>query len=205
MFRIELHQLGKRFNKEVIFKGLDYEFESGRSYALTGPNGSGKSTLLQIISGFTLPTDGKVKYSYNEREVEAENVFKHLAIATPYMELIEAFTLYELLDFHFKFRVPREGYSIDTVMETAYLSNARNKYVKNFSSGMKQRVKLALAFYSQSEIVLLDEPTTNLDRQGMDWYQEQLLTLGPCLTIIASNQQAEYEKCSNVLSISDYK
>lgn len=205
MFRIELHQLGKRFNREVIFKELDYQFSAGRSYALTGANGSGKSTLLQIISGFSLPTDGKVSYFFNEVKIEDEQVYKHLAIATPYMEVIEEFTLRELLDFHFKFKKPKAGHTIDTIIELAYLSDAQNKFVKNFSSGMKQRLKLALAFFSSSEVILLDEPTTNLDEKGIEWYQQQLTELGEVLLIIASNQKAEYDKCQDVLSVMDYK
>lgn len=205
MFRIELHQLGKRFNREVIFKGLDYQFTTDRSYALTGPNGSGKSTLLQVISGSSLPTDGKITYFMDDRRIEAEHVFKSMSIATPYMDLIEEFTLYELMDFHFKFRKPKDGYTIDAIIKTAYLTEARNKYVKNFSSGMKQRLKLALAFFSDSQIILLDEPTTNLDQRGIDWYHARMEEIGPSLLIIASNQKTEYKMCNEVLAIQDYK
>lgn len=205
MFQVELQQLGKRFNREVIFKDLDYTFFQGKFYAITGSNGSGKSTLLQIISGFLLPSKGTVHYSSEEQVVEAEKVYRHLSLATPYMELIEDFTLYELFDFHFKFRDPRPGYPVDKIIDTAYLTPARDKYVKNFSSGMKQRTKLALALFSASDIVLLDEPTTNLDKQGIRWYRDLLEELNSPLVIVASNQEEEYEGCDEVINIENYK
>ena len=205
MVCIELTNLGKRFNREIVFQQLNYTFKSGQAYALTGPNGSGKSTLLQVISGFTLPTDGSIIYTRDEQKLAPETLYQYLSIATPYMELIEEFTLQELLAFHFKFRKLKDGYTIRSIMETAYLYDARYKYIKHFSSGMKQRLKLALAFYTQSEIILLDEPTTNLDLQGIAWYEQQLSLLTSSLLIIASNQPKEYRMCQQVISVADYK
>ncbi len=205
MFQIELQQLGKRFNREIIFQNLDYSFQSGGFYAITGPNGSGKSTLLQIISGFMLPSKGNIQYVKNDNTVEAEQVFRYLTIATPYMELIEELTLYELFDFHFRFRKPRVGHSIHEIIDIAYLSDAKNKFIKNFSSGMKQRTKLALALFSESDIVLLDEPGTNLDKQGMRWYRDLVTSLNSQLLIVASNQEEEYEGCDEVINVNDFK
>lgn len=205
MFQVELRQLGKRFNREVIFRDLDYTFHQGKFYAITGSNGSGKSTLLQIISGFLLPSKGGVHYSDGEGEIEPGKLYRHLSLATPYMELIEDFTLQELFDFHFKFRKPRPGYPVDKIIDAAYLTPAKDKYVKNFSSGMKQRTKLALALFSESDIILLDEPTTNLDKQGISWYRGLLKDLNSRLVIVASNQEEEYKGCDEVINIEDYK
>lgn len=205
---VSLHNLAKRYNKEWIFKDLSYELKTGESYALIGSNGSGKSTLLQIISGYHLPSAGHIAYINQGKQVAPEEIFQHISIATPYMELIEEFTLKEHLDFHFKFRRIREGYTIDRVMESCLLSNARNKYIKNFSSGMKQRLKLALSFYTQSELVLLDEPTSNLDNQGTKWYQERVRELKKTNTtiLIASNQNYEYEEfCAEHIDMLKFK
>lgn len=205
MFQIELRQLGKRFNREVVFRDLNYTFRAGKFYAITGPNGSGKSTLLQVLSGFLLPSKGSLHYTKEGKTIEAGQVYRHLSLATPYMELIEEFTLSELFDFHFKFRKPKEGYSIKDIIETSYLADAQNKFIKNFSSGMKQRTKLALALFSDSDVVLLDEPTTNLDKQGIRWYRGILEQTGSRLVIVASNQEEEYEGCNEVLNVLEYK
>ncbi|UII32613.1 ABC transporter ATP-binding protein [Fulvivirga ulvae] len=205
---VSLQNLAKRYNKEWIFKGLSYELKTGESYALTGSNGSGKSTLLQIISGYHLPSAGNIIYKGQGGLIAQEEVFQHISIATPYMELIEEFTLKEHLDFHFKFRKMREGFTIDKIMESCLLLGARNKYIKNFSSGMKQRLKLALSFYTESDLVLLDEPTSNLDRQGTDWYQERMRQLRKtnATILIASNQEYEYEEfCMQYIDMLKYK
>ncbi|MEX2336358.1 MAG: ATP-binding cassette domain-containing protein [Fulvivirga sp.] len=205
---ISLQQLSKRYNKEWIFRDLNYVFKAGNTYALVGANGSGKSTLLQIISGYRLPSSGKIIYSNNGTAVAGEEIYSSVAIAAPYMELIEEFTLLEHLKFHFKFRTLRANCTLNDVMESCYLLGAKDKYIKNFSSGMKQRLKLALALYTQTDLVLLDEPTSNLDAQGVIWYHDQLkeLITAKNIVIIASNQAYEYENyCSEMIDLQLYK
>ena len=201
---ITLDNLGKKFNQERVFSKLSYQFTSGEAYALVGHNGSGKSTLLQIIAGYMLPSKGNVSYK-EKTAIPVEEIYQHISIATPYMDVIEEFTLVELLKFHFKFKKARGGISIDEIIELTYLSNAKNKFVKHFSSGMKQRLKLALAFFSQSDIILLDEPTSNLDKKGSEWYLEQVEKVKDKLLIIASNEPREYDFCQNLIKMEDFK
>lgn len=200
---IRLDKLTKRFNREIIFSELDYEFSSGEKYAVIGPNGSGKSTLLQVISGFILPSSGNIHYEHSGDQIAAEDIYSHIAISSPFMELIEEFTTLEMIEFHFKFK--KSLIPVDEILERSYLSNAKNKYISNFSSGMKQRLKLALAFFSESNILLLDEPTTNLDKKTIDWYQTNLNQISKRMVIIASNQQYEYECVKKIIEINDYK
>jgi ABC-type multidrug transport system ATPase subunit len=203
---IQVQQLGKRFNRDWIFRKFDYTFQSGQTYAITGPNGSGKSTLLHVLWGQVPPSAGTVTYATTNGTISAENIFQHLAIATPYLDLIEEFTLREQLRFHFKLKPCRDGWSEAEVLEKMYLTHARDKFISNFSSGMKQRVKLALAFFSQADIVFLDEPGTNLDQQAFDWYRQQLAGLPRhCLVFIASNQPAEYPSSAQKIDIMDFK
>ena len=101
--KITLQNIGRRFNRDWIFKNIDYTFTSGQSYAILGPNGSGKSTLLQILNGSLSPSAGNINYSLNESPLEIETVFKQLSLAAPYLELIEEFTLDEMIGFHFRF------------------------------------------------------------------------------------------------------
>lgn len=204
--RIEVENLGKKYAKEWIFRKLDMQFDSQFSYAITGPNGSGKSTLLQILTGVFLPTEGTISYSQGGDNILEEDFYKHLDIVTPYLELIEEFTLDEFLKFHFKFKRLSEGVSIDDFVQHVYLEKDRGKQLQNFSSGMKQRLKLGLAFYSQSPICFLDEPTSNLDEQGTNWYLTHVKrALDKKLVIISSNQKHEYDFCDRIVNIPDFK
>lgn len=205
-FSIRVNDLSKRFNREWIFKGLTYSFDSGNTYAITGPNGSGKSTLLQILWGQMPPTSGTVTYQSAEKKIDPEVLHEHLTIATPYMDLIDEFTLVEQLQFHFNLRTIRDGLTIDQMIEKLYLSDSRNKAIGNFSSGMKQRVKLGLAFFTKADVVFLDEPSTNLDSQAFEWYLKMLSGLpGDIVTVIASNQPSEYPENAFKLDILSIK
>jgi ABC-type multidrug transport system ATPase subunit len=198
--------LAKRFNREWIFKDLTYEFRSGNTYAITGSNGAGKSTLLQVVSGFIPPTAGSITYYPGKRLTSVEDIFQNIAVAAPYMELIDEFTLTEQINFHFRLKKSRHDLSTDQLISLMYLENAKNKYISNFSSGMKQRVKLALAFYTDAEIVLLDEPGTNLDSKAFAWYKTELMKLPKnCLTLIASNNPLEYGDGAVLLAIDKYR
>lgn len=203
---ITVQQLGKKFNREWVFRDLNQSFQAGQTYAITGPNGSGKSTLLQILWGQMPPTSGTLKYRSDGKEIPDEDIFRNISIATPYMDLIDEFTLLEQLHFHFKFKTRRSGMSDDEILEKMELAHARNKFISNFSSGMKQRLKLALAFFSQTDIIFLDEPGTNLDQPSFDWYLRQLNALPKnSLVFIASNQIAEYPTNAQKLDIMSFK
>jgi ABC-type multidrug transport system ATPase subunit len=205
-FSIKTEGLSKRFNSEWIVKKLTYTFESGNTYALTGPNGSGKSTLLQLLWGQLPQSSGNIKFTLKNSEIPVEEVFRHVAIATPYMDLIDEFTLAEQLAFHFRTRAIRNEMSLEEVISKLHLTDARNKVIANFSSGMKQRLKLGLAFYTQSNAIFLDEPGSNLDDVAFDWYWENLRKLpANQLIIIASNQPAEYPKDSKILNLLNLK
>lgn len=181
-------------------------FESNHSYALTGYNGSGKSTLLQIIYGYQVPSAGKVLFSVNGNPVPEETLYQHIAIATPYMELPEELTLLEVLEFHFSFKRLALNMSFEMLIAEAGLSGSEDKQVKYFSSGMKQRLKLILAFYNDCEVLLLDEPCSNMDDQGVSWYRYMINEQkGKRTIIIASNQRSEYDFCDAVYNITDFK
>lgn len=202
---ITAQNLGKRFKREWIFRALNYTFEAG-VYAVTGPNGSGKSTLLQTLWGQLLPSVGKISYALDSKDIDIQLAFHHVAIATPYMDLIDEFTLEEQLKFHFALKQPRNNQAIESLIDKMELARARNKFIGNFSSGMKQRVKLALAFYTQAEVLFLDEPGTNLDRQAFQWYQRNLTELpNDCVVFIASNQPEEYPVEAKKINIMDFK
>ncbi|MFZ5970995.1 MAG: ABC transporter ATP-binding protein [Bacteroidota bacterium] len=203
--RIVTENLGKRFNREWIFKNMTITLESGRVYAITGPNGSGKSTLLQVLWGQMPASAGSLRYMHADAGIDHENIHQHLVIAAPYLELIDEFTLEEMVRFHFKFKKVRAGLTTTEVIEKMELLDARTKFIRQFSSGMKQRLKLALAFFSEAEIIFLDEPTTNLDKNATRWYLNNLASCQAPLVIIASNQEHEYPETAKKINILDFK
>jgi len=203
---LSLAGLGKKFDREWIFRNLTLDALPGQPVAVTGPNGSGKSTLLQVICGQMPASEGTISYQLAGRFTEPDAVFRHLTFAAPYLELIEEFTLDELVRFHGRFKTFRHGLSPNALLDLLELTPARGKPLRHFSSGMKQRVKLGLALYSEASLVLLDEPTANLDARGAAWYRHHVTRLPPDVTLlIASNQPAEYEFCERVVDILDYK
>jgi ABC-type multidrug transport system ATPase subunit len=203
---ITLQNIGRRFNRDWIFRGIDHTFNIGESYAILGPNGSGKSTLLQVLNGSLSPSAGSINYALDGKAIEADKIFEHLSLAAPYLELIEEFTLAEMIDFHFKFKPYKPGMNNSAVIDVLGMDSSKNKLIKYFSSGMKQRLKLALAFCADTPILMLDEPTSNLDAQGVEWYLSLVQNFAlNRLTIICSNQEHEYGFCSHRLNISAYK
>lgn len=195
---IALKNIGKRFNKEWIFRNISYDFTIGNAHAVLGTNGSGKSTLLQIISGSASPTEGIINYTIPE-----ELLFKKMAYAAPYLELPEEMTWKEAITFHNQFKSFIEGLSETTVLELSGLTGSSDKQIRNFSSGMKQRAKLTLAILSSAPLLLLDEPTSNLDAHAVKWYQMLVEKYGKDRTIIVCSNynKDEYSFCTKELVI----
>lgn len=207
MNKIVLENLSKRFQNEWIFKNLSYEFKSGDSYAILGLNGSGKSTLLQCISGLLSPSKGSIKYFDYENEILMDNVYNSISLSAPYQELIEEFSLIQLLDFHQKFKKFKNGYNSESILKILRLQDKKDHLLRTFSSGMKQRVKLALAILTESDVLMLDEPTSNLDAENKIWFLNLLKenTEKRILIICSNHIKEEYDMCRNVLEMSDFK
>lgn len=202
---IDLKDAGRRFNQEWIFRNFSYQFHSAGKYAILGPNGSGKSTLLSVILGSLAPSEGVITY-IDEVEIPVERIYTQLSFAAPYLDLVEEFTLQETIDFHFKFKSFHAGLDAGRLMDILGLVKAQDKPLKYFSSGMKQRTKLALACCTDTPLLFLDEPTSNLDKQGVDWYHELIRDFTrDKLVLVGSNQEIEYSFCDNLIKITDFK
>jgi len=207
MNRIVLENIAKRFAREWIFRGVNLEFQANQAYVILGSNGSGKSTLLQIISSFLTPTKGSVSYYDGANELAIEEVYKHFSIATPYLELPEEFTLLEVIAFHRKLKPFVNHISNEEVVEIMGLTKAANKALSNFSSGMKQRVKLGLAILSDTDLLLIDEPSSNLDAQAIAWFQDLIdrYKQNRIVVICSNHIKAEYAFCEHEIVMDDYK
>ncbi len=204
--QITLQHISKRFQRHWIFKDINYSFSSPQAYALLGPNGCGKSTLLRIIAGMQSPSIGKLFYNNNDKAILADDIFNHISFSAPGMEIVEELTLREFFDFHFAFKRPLPGLSIDKIIELTGLKGDVTKPIGDYSSGMKQRVKLAQAIFSDTAVLLLDEPCTNLDQQGVEQYRQWIEDYGKNrLVLVASNDPREYFFCREQIVIEDYK
>lgn len=203
---ISLENAGKRYRLDWIFRGLTYHIPYGTRCAILGPNGSGKSTLMKVLSGHLSPSKGTVRYHFHTTALTPEDTYRHVAYAAPYIELIEEFTLEEAIRFHSRLKPLLPDFNEKRVLEILALPRARHKEIRFFSSGMKQRVKLALALFSNTPVLLLDEPATNLDVQGIAWYKNLIETYaGDRTVIIASNDPHDAEFCPVHVNILEYK
>jgi len=210
--KISLTDAGKRFNRDWIFRHLTYEFSAGQSYAIIGPNGSGKSTLLQVLSGSMQINEGNILFAVDSQQsavnasITNENVYRHISICAPYLEVVEEMTLIEFLSFHSGFKPFLSSITVEKIISILGLENAVNKQIRNYSSGMKQRVKLAQSIFSDVPVVLLDEPCTNLDAAGIQLYHDLINEY--CknrMVVVSSNDEIEYRFCKERLNINDYK
>jgi ABC-type multidrug transport system ATPase subunit len=203
---ISLSDAGKRYNRDWIFRHINYTFENGQSYAIIGPNGSGKSTLLQVLSGAMMVNEGKIQFAVGSSQVANEKVYNHISICAPYLEVVEEMTLKEFLDFHHGFKPFLPGITNDLIITSLGLEKAANKQIRYYSSGMKQRVKLGQSIFSDVPIVLLDEPCTNLDADGISLYHSLIEKY--CkdrLVVVSSNDEVEYRFSEKRINMSDYK
>lgn len=204
--KIRLSDVGKRFNREWIFRHATVELTAGTAYAITGANGSGKSTLLQTVCGLLQPSEGTILYSKNNQPVAVEKAFQYISFCAPYLDVIEEMNLAEFFRFHNSFKPFIKGFNANNIAAAVGLSGTAGKQIRDFSSGMKQRVKLAQAIFSDTPVLLLDEPCTNLDAAGIELYQSLIKEY--CLhrlIIVSSNDVTEYSFCKEVIQIGRFK
>lgn len=207
---IQLTDAGKRFNRDWIFRHVNFHFEAGHRYAITGPNGSGKSTLLQLLSGGMEASEGKCIWLNGtfpgDKPVEADKIFRYLTYAAPYLDIIEEMSALEFLRFHSSFKPFQAGITPEKIIAVLSLEKASHKQIRYYSSGMKQRLKLGQAIFARAPLLLLDEPCTNLDAEGYALYHRLIATYTAGKTVlVCSNDPQEYSFCEHQLSILDYK
>lgn len=202
---ITLTNIGKKFTKRWLFRQISFQISTHQLVAITGHNGSGKSTLLQLIFGYQVPSEGTLTLKLNDILVNESERYKLMSFVAPYLELPEELSLMELLQYHFSFKQIKEGSTFEGMIAQAGLTGSEHKHIRYFSSGMKQRLRLLLAFNDTAPVLLLDEPTSNLDEKGVEWYRQQLKEQRSTRTIlVASNQLYEYEGYDALLDVTAF-
>ena len=207
MQKLEIHaeNIGKRFGREWVFRDFSNTFNDQRSYAILGNNGSGKSTLLLALSGYYRLSRGKINWSIKDQRIPEDQLFQYYALSSPLLQLPEELTITEFWEKHFSLKKRKADWPIERLFELSRLGAARNKYLKQLSSGMLQRVKLMATFAADVPVIFLDEPCTNLDQKGIDLYQTCIESCADQMIFIASNMEIEYGFTSDRIQIEDYK
>ncbi len=200
---IKANRLSKKFNKLTVFSDLKFSVSTAGSLAVTGDNGSGKSTLLEIIAGIIKPTSGEMLYIKNSNETVVSEIqpgigFSSLKI-NPYAEL----TALENIQFAYKYNINEYKNndfeeSAKSFLDKFSLYNDRNKIVKYYSSGMKQRLRIIFALMHDPHVIILDEPGSNLDNSGKDAVYSYMESVkDKKLIIIATNDKNEADFCND--------
>jgi len=199
--RIIAKNIAKRYNRNVVFKDFSQTFEQGKTYAILGPNGSGKSTLLKTIASMIEPDNGSIDY---HNSFTSQTVFQTLGYVAPYIDIPEEYTFKEIISFHSNFRKPE--LEADEIIERCELSRFANTPIKEFSSGMKQRVKLSLVLFFKNFLRIYDEPCSHLDQNGFSWFKQHVKAGAEhSIVIIGSNNPEEYASADLHIDIQTFK
>ncbi len=204
---IKLSSAGKKFGREWIFRKVNLDISAGQKIAILGLNGSGKSTLLQALTGYLTLNEGELTYSINQEKIEEEKLYAYISLASPYLELVEDFTLQEQIEHAAIYKAFSNKLTTENIVELSGLAAHKDKYIKLFSSGMKQRLKLTLAILADAPILFLDEPTTNLDATVIDWYKNMIANyaLDKTIVVCSNSIKDEYSFCDKVITMEDFK
>lgn len=190
-FSISAQKIGKKFYQQWLYRDLSFTLHNGEKLAILGTNGSGKTTLLRILAGQLSPTEGKVFYTKEKNKIPYENMYQYISWAGPHTALYPDLTLAEHLKLHFSFKTPL--LPIPQIIEKLNLTNEVNKKLRFYSSGMLQRAKVGIALFSNSEILILDEPTSNMDEANATYILALIEEyIGNRIYILASNLSREY-------------
>ncbi len=206
-YSVEANELNKTFGRRLIFNGINFRYDKSGVFGISGPNGSGKSTLVKIIAGLISPTKGKIIHKNSEDEIIPEKLHNHIGFVSPYLVLYEEFTAWENLNIFSKIREINldKDYAKD-LLNQFLLYNRRDDLVKTYSSGMKQRMKFIFALIHNPELLIFDEPTSNLDDEGKNSVYRIIEDKSKeSIIIIASNDKADLDLCSQILDLKIYK
>jgi ABC-type multidrug transport system ATPase subunit len=191
--KIILNNIGKRFNYDWIFRHVQANFHSNQFIAIKGRNGAGKSTLLSVLAGLAAVSEGEIIWENDTQKISEDNIYQYISWCSPHIELPDEFSIEELIEFQSAFKNWQSNYTNQQIFELLELKIQKNTLLKKCSTGMKQRIKLAFAILADTPILLLDEPTSNLDEFTIGWYKKTLTSHSTDrIVIIASNIENDF-------------
>lgn len=200
--KVTIQNLSKRYLYDWIIRDKNHVFESGSITGVNGINGSGKSTFIKMICGFLSPSEGKIEYIQEGKKVDRSDIYQYMTLAAPYTDVINEYDAEEMFLFHTKFKKLRQDLTASEFLDIVKLKGNKGKQIQFYSSGMKQRLQLAIALYTDSKLLLLDEPTSYLDSENKAWFYDLLRKQKDGRTIIiASNDMEDFELCDEVINL----
>lgn len=203
---IEATKLGKEYHYQAVFHQLSHRFDGEQAIAVLGDNGSGKSTLLQVLSGMTEATQGNVKWFLEGKKLPDFRWYEFLSFCSPHFNFDSRFTVEEILKQYQNVKRFQKDLTCDDLIEMMNFQSHRFKLMNELSSGMNQRVRLVLTICADVPVLFLDEPCSNLDQKGVEWYHELISNYAAGkLIFVASNDSRETRFCTDQLSLMDYK
>lgn len=206
-YHLQLSRVSKNFGRRLVFSNIDFEFKRNGIIGISGGNGSGKSTLSKIISGVLTPSSGSVNHIFSGRKIAEESLHNHIGFVSPYLILYDEFSAMENLFYLTKIR----GNEFDQKKAEAFLDQfnllkRKDDIVKTYSSGMKQRLKFVFSLLHYPNLLILDEPTSNLDEEGKNTVYSTIKEKGnESIVIIASNETADLNLCEEIIHLKNYK
>lgn len=206
-YSIQSQNLSKLFGRRLIFRDINFHWTGNGIFGISGPNGSGKSTLVKIVAGLIAPSSGKIIHKNSGGEIIPEKLHNHIGFVSPYLVLYEEFSAWENLQIFAKVRgVNFNDERVNNYLSQFLLDNRKNDLVKTYSSGMKQRLKFIFALMHSPEVLIFDEPTSNLDEEGKKVVYNIVREEGKTrIVIIASNEVKDLELCTEVLLLEKFK
>ena len=199
---LQAENLSKNFDRKTIFKDISFSASGGDSLAITGKNGSGKSTLIKILSAIHTQTTGTIILNINGNVIERSQYYSYIGLVSPYLNLYDEFTGYENLKIISSIRGQSDRTKIDDTLKKVGLYERRNDMLRIYSSGMKQRLKIAFAILHDPIVLLLDEPTDNLDTEGIKIVDEIVSNQKKDkILVIATNNEYEKSYCEEEIRI----
>lgn len=206
-YYLEVKNLTKYFGRRLIFSNLNFRLSDSGIFGISGPNGSGKSTLVKIIAGIIGANKGEVKHFLDGKEIIPEKIHNHIGFVSPYLVLYEEFSAEENLLMFAKIRgVDYDKSRVDYLFEKFLLLKRKDDLVKTYSSGMKQRLKFIFALMHSPKLIILDEPTSNLDDEGKNSVYELIREEGnKNIVVVASNEKNDLEQCTETIFLENFK
>jgi len=206
-YSLSADSINKTFGRRLIFKNISFKLNLSTIFGISGPNGSGKSTLVKIIANIISPSAGRIIHNLNGSEIKPGKLHNHIGLVSPYLVLYDEFTAYENLNYFSEIRgISFNKERVDRLLNKFLLFNRRNDLVKTYSSGMKQRLKFIFALMHSPQLIILDEPTSNIDDEGKEVVYELVKEEGnKNIVIIASNEKSDLSLCSEIIDLNDYK
>jgi len=206
-YSIQSQNLSKLFGRRLIFKDINFIWKEKGIFGISGPNGSGKSTLVKIVAGLISASSGKLIHKNSDSEIIPEHIHNYIGFVSPYLVLYEEFSAWENLKIFSQIRgVPFNEERIVFYLKQFLLDSRKNDLVKTYSSGMKQRLKFIFALMHSPEVLIFDEPTSNLDEEGKKVVYEIVEDVSKnCIVIIASNEERDLELCHEKILLENFK